>query len=759
MHELSLGNFHKRFALRILVPVFIAVLAGSAATGAASYYLTRRADEVALGQDTREARAAVARNIVKIATEQETIAIWDDPLLHIGSRTGDAKWLHENIGGWLNSLFGHDTVYILDGSDRPIYGLVEGRQTSPASYAQSAGSLQPFVEAVRGRGNSPANQFERLPGRKPGAAVLTGDRALHATDLALVDGRPAIVSAMLMLPFSHRTVSRPGREPILISVRYLDGTWMKELASQNLIDGARYSSQPSWRAEEAGFALSADGRPVGYLIWQPKRPGTVLSNDLRWVGAGLALTLLLILSLLIRALYRSAMRIFRSELALRQTVFELKASEAQAQHLAFHDVLTGLPNRAMFRDRMDHAIGPATEQSQAALLLLDIDRFKHINDTLGHQAGDSLIKDFAHRLAEAVPPHGTIARLGGDEFAIVIPDVPSAQAVEELCEEILAILRRPFEIAGTHAYVGASIGVALAPDAAMDRSELMRKADIALYQAKADGRDCHRMFASQMDDTLKTRSTIEADLREALSSGGQLELYYQPQVRSSRGPVIGLEALVRWNHPERGLISPDAFVPVAEETGLIVPLGEWVLREACRASKRWNDIFLGVNLSPVQFRTPGFAERIIAIAREEGADPHRLELEITESVLVQNDEMVTQALATLRAEGFRIALDDFGTGYSSLSYLRRFEVDKIKIDRSFVQNLGTVDAGAIITAVVTLGRAMGLEVTAEGVETNDQSAFLSAAGCNVLQGHFFSRALPEEEVAPILKQRRSRAAA
>jgi EAL domain-containing protein (putative c-di-GMP-specific phosphodiesterase class I) len=279
----------------------------------------------------------------------------------------------------------------------------------------------------------------------------------------------------------------------------------------------------------------------------------------------------------------------------------------------------------------------------------------------------------------------------------------------------------------------------------------MRKADIALYRAKAEGRGCYRTFTAEMDETIKVRGTIEDELRAALATGEGLEILFQPQVAGAGNPVVGLEALVRWRHPTRGMILPGQFIPVAEQTGLISQLGEWVLREACSTSRRWPDLFISVNLSPVQFRADGFAERIIQIARESGADPGKIELEITEGVFLDEGSQTAQTLKTLRAAGFRIALDDFGTGYSSLGYLHRFEVDKIKIDRSFVSSLGTEEsATAIVNAIVALGQAMNLTVTAEGVETKEQEHFLRSAGCDELQGFRYSKPLPREQVARLL---------
>jgi diguanylate cyclase (GGDEF)-like protein len=430
-------------------------------------------------------------------------------------------------------------------------------------------------------------------------------------------------------------------------------------------------------------------------------------------------------------------------LELEQAHLELKAKEAQAHHLAYHDVLTGLPNRALFSDNADQALIRARHGEPAAILLLDLDRFKNVNDRFGHLAGDALIQEVAGRLICVLDRPDAVARLGGDEFAILLQQEDLADGISYTLDRILEELRRPFEILGNQAHVGVSIGVALAPDCGTDRTDLMRKADIALYRAKDEGRDCYRFFTESMDETVQLRAVLEADLRAALASGTELSVHYQPLIDSDRRKVTGLEALLRWQHPERGWIGPHLFVPVAEETGLISQLGDWVLGEACEVAREWPNLTIAVNLSPIQFCDEDFAERISALVRGAGISPHQIELEVTEGVVLDQNETVRGALKRLRAEGFRIALDDFGTGYSSLSYLRDFEVDKIKIDKSFIQSLGqTMDAAAIVTAVVTLGRAMGLQVTAEGVETADQESFLRSAGCSQLQGFLFSRAVP-----------------
>jgi len=737
-----------RFGAKILIPMVAATLAAVALAGFGLFWATRHSDRVSVERQIRTTKRAIDDSVARLALEQETVAVWDQSVEQLSRGRLDMTWIDDNLGGWLHTIFGLDQTFILDARDAPIYANVGGALVSAARFERIRGDLRLLIEEARGRIAEPNQRFDRHPGQaRPGSAVLTTARAIHDTQMVYVDGRPAAASVMRIRTSSPH-LQRPGPGPILISLRFLDREFLTELEHRNLIDGLRFSRNFNPRPGEHALPFeSEDGGMIGYFIWRPELPGSGIMAVLGPTTAALVFAMIALMSLL-------ALWLRSSTGELHDAVIQLKASEAQAQHLAFHDPLTGLPNRALFRDRLDHALSRARRGEPLSVMLLDLDRFKRVNDTLGHLAGDELIREFGARIAALVRDCDTVARLSGDEFAILLPGIARHEDVEALCRRILAAVRERFDVLGNSAFVGVSIGMICAPESGLDRIELMRKADIALYRAKAEGRDCHRHFTECMDEQVQYRSAIEEDLRAALEKGDQLRVHYQPEMDAEGDAIVGIEALVRWQHPVRGLISPEQFVPIAEETGLISQLGEWVLGEACKAARRWPNLFVAVNLSPAQFRVSGFADRLIGIVRGAGVAPGRIELEVTEGMLLEDDDVVREGLASLRGTGFRIALDDFGTGYSSFSYLRTFEVDKIKIDRSFVQHLGhQVDSAALVAAVVTIGHAMGLTVVAEGVETSEQRHFLTRAGCNQMQGFLFSRALPEEEMALFIAAR------
>lgn len=454
-----------------------------------------------------------------------------------------------------------------------------------------------------------------------------------------------------------------------------------------------------------------------------------------------------------------------------EDITKRRDAEAHVRHMAHHDALTGLPNRVLFTERLgrtlerlrgegrleDHRAVLPIGDWLMAVLFLDLDHFKDVNDTLGHAAGDLLLQLVAERISHCLRAEDTVARLGGDEFAVLLDEgITAATQIAELAQRVIDAVSVPYVLEGHEALVGVSIGVALCArddEEGADSALLLRQADMALYQAKAKGRGTCCFFQATMHASLHRRKEMERDLRRTLAEGG-LEVHFQPMVAlAPQQRIVGAEALVRWRHPEHGMVPPGEFIPLAETTGLIGELGSWVLRTACARAARWNGLCLAVNLSPEQIRRPGLVELVTAVLAETGLPPNRLELEITEGVLLQDTAATLATLARLHALGVGIALDDFGTGYSSLSYLRRFPFSKLKVDRSFIASM-TTDAGtaAIVQAVATLGRSLAMRVNAEGVETEEQLSMLRAMGCDEVQGYLLGRPCPAEAFEKLVRK-------
>jgi diguanylate cyclase (GGDEF)-like protein/PAS domain S-box-containing protein len=444
-------------------------------------------------------------------------------------------------------------------------------------------------------------------------------------------------------------------------------------------------------------------------------------------------------------------------LAIALDVTERKAAERQIEFLAYRDVLTGLPNRRLLHDRFEQAVAYAERDgSQVGLLFLDLDNFKTINDSLGHLVGDALLKEVARRLGECVRETDTISRQGGDEFLVLLPDLHGNDAITPVLSLIREKLLLPFELEGHELTTSASVGVSLYPGDGKDFDTLLRKADTAMYQTKDSGRNGYRFFNEQMNDQAVENLQLKNGLRGAITRN-EFVLHYQPQIDLQTGKVVGVEALIRWNHPERGMILPGRFIPLAEDSGLIVPIGEWVLHEACRQAVEWQKVGLpslvmAVNLSAVQFKRGDVEQVVTRALQATGFDPRFLELELTESILIHNTDNVLASVKRLKQMGVTLSIDDFGTGYSSLSYLKRFDVDKLKIDQSFIRDLATdPDDAAIIRAIIQMARSLNLKTIAEGVEDGDMLAQLRTFNCDEAQGYHFARPMPAQSIVNYLR--------
>ncbi|MBB4330895.1 diguanylate cyclase (GGDEF)-like protein [Rhizobium leguminosarum] len=654
------------------------------------------------------------------------------------------------------SAFGYDQAFVVDEKAQLL--MLADAQTEKR-YRWMKPLFLPLLQDARLGVRPGAVSNERTPSSMESRLASPGRSNTALANLMRLEGRPTIVGVVAIN--DPEEGQRQTMRQFLIVVRFIDGAALDELSRQQGLNGARFARTADADENEVAFQIdaTANGEPIGFIVWRPDLPGSRVIGRLMPALSIAALVIAILFSVLL--------------VRLRSSLGELRKSELHARQLALHDVLTSLPNRALFAMRFDECLAETKNSAErSAVALLDLDRFKAVNDTFGHAAGDELIRMAAERIHSLLRPGDTLARLGGDEFALLLRDIKDHdQVLPVICDAIVAELGKPFPLLRGEAVarVGGSIGVTVVPDAGRNADDIMRYADVALYEAKMGGRGQWRVYSPSMDGGRNARDILKNELREVLAKGtassadgpqsdpiankpdfGSLEVYYQTVHRAEGGgySASGAEALVRWRHSQRGLLTPASFIPVAEEGGLIDALGFWVLREACRAACKWpENTFVAVNVSPAQLRRPNFAEEVFAVLQESGLPPSRLELELTESSLIEDNSDVYTVLKSLRSQGVQISLDDFGTGFSCLSHLLRFDIDRIKIDRSFVSQLGTkANGAAIIGAIVALSRNLGISTTAEGVETEYQRDFLAALGCTDLQGYFFSKPVPLREL-------------
>jgi diguanylate cyclase (GGDEF)-like protein len=670
----------------------------------------------------------VGQRLNEVGETLTPYVIWDEALENLDNRF-DPAWADTNIGRAITHVLHFRAVYVLDSRDRPEFAADSKGMIPLANFAPLARPAAPFVAAVRA--------IEAQPHSRP---IL---QSIQSSGIALLAGRPVTVTASLVRSDFGTRHPLHATAPIVVAVAPADGELGRAFSDRFLLKGAgvRLGAPPPAAFGFAQVELARDaasGQRVTF-VWRPKRPGA----DLLWRSTPY---LLLGSFCLLAGAATLLIQAWRANEGLVR-------SKEQARHLALHDHLTGLANRRLFGERLSLVRkSMSRDVVDLAVLCLDLDHFKEVNDAYGHEAGDELIREVGKRLLEVCRTGEMVARLGGDEFAILVSDTGAAGAAA-LAQRLTETLSGEVQLSRGQAQLSCSLGVAFISDVATNEVEILRQADTALYRAKAQGRGRYSFFEPEMDHAIKARKAFEADLRAAVANG-QIRSVYQPLVRSD-GVIVGAEALARWTHAERGEVSPSVFIPLAEECDLIGLIGAAVFRQACLDSLDFGDLRVAVNVSPIQLRRPGMIEQVKATLAETGADPTRLDLEITEGCLLRDDVRTHDILKALRGLGFQLVLDDFGTGYSSLSYLHRYPIEKIKLDRSFIIRLDEGEAAQlIVSALIQLAKGLKLDVVAEGVETQAQLQALKLMGCKSFQGYLFSKPCPKAAIVEMLAARR-----
>jgi len=726
--------------------MFLAMMALSALLVAVLSRSTRLADELAREDERVQVNRYLDQLASSVVAAQKVQLTRDDAMRNAVLADNEA-WANHFLGDLASSNLETDAMFLVRPDGALVHGWAQGRPTGDAGYQEVRWHVEDLIE--RAKHNEPLGG--RLAGMKKLAdiswPVAASGQPLNrwAATPVLRDGRPVFLSVVSIVPDNDYNLLR--REPNYVAtLRFLDGSILAGMGGDLVLRDLNYvPDEARIGASNAIPLTTAFGDHIGWITWTAKVPGAKIVQRTAPVLTAFILFILCVIA--------GGAVIGRR---MRMTARELKASEAQAQHNALHDAMTGLPNRVYYMQRLRALLTDFIEGEVPGNLFvayIDIDGFKLVNDTMGHHVGDELVRQVARRLREALPREAFIARFGGDEFVLLHASQDGALAADRLGSKIMQLMRKPFAISGNTLDVSVSCGISWGPEQSEDPGELLRRADIALYRAKQRGRGRYRRFTPDMDASVKLRREMEMELRLAITRG-ELSVAYQPVVDTGTGTILGFEALLRWNHPERGEIRPDLFVPIAEQGGLMIPLGTWVLRHVFTECRSWPGCDVSVNLSPLQIMAGDFLPMLAGLLEETGMDPQRLVFEVTEGVMLDRSAHVIDVLRELNRMGIRVALDDFGIGYSSLSYLRSFQFDRIKIDRSFVSNIERDrDAHSILCAIVTLGKTLRMKVVAEGVETEVQRLLVQAAGCELVQGYLFWAALPAEDARGLLAER------
>ncbi len=694
----------RKFAWGFFFPLLIVIGVTLVALFTLFGLMVTQQNDLSQLREQAQLESAIHAKMGFLSNNLRDYAMWTESVEHLAIKL-DFDWANEVIGPYLFRTKGYEYTFVLDDAGRTIYAshrTAQSRVTADQVMGPS------FHSAIGQLLRAPDGREERL------------------TMLVEIGGQPAIVAASTVLPDIGSSYSKALPRRYLVIVQPMGRDFLAELSRGYRLADLDLRKTPP-RESDTRIALRGfDGAPVGYLHWKSARPGDrMFSSYLPW--------------LLLIAAQALILSIYITRRASRLTS-DLEASEVTAWHLANHDTLTALPNRRALRECGMRQ--PADEPM--AMLYLDLDGFKEVNDLFGHQAGDVLLMEAAERLRAIVGEKAILARVGGDEFAILITSGPVRELASEMAGTIVDSMAQPFESNQIRMVVSASIGIALG-EPGQDIDDLSRYADIAMYAAKADGKNRWRIYHSRMDEGREMRKLLESELRDAVEVG-DIGVMFQPIVDAREGQVAAVEALARWNSPTQGPVGPAIFIPIAEESGLIAKLGELVLRKACAAARDW-DVTLTVNVSPAQFWHRSLVEDVLAILAEYRFPPERLELEITEGYLLTRPEKAAKVIQQIRSHGIKVALDDFGTGFASIGYLRRFELDRLKLDRSLVDAVHqSRESANVARAVIGLSQALALPITAEGVEHEPQALFLSLAGCERLQGWRFGAAAPAADI-------------
>ena len=716
--------------LSVVVPIGVIVAVAIVCVVVAVLSAAHRADQVALDIERELFTRSLQHHAARVLREVEGIATSEAGVRNIRLQF-DRDWVQRRVGQRLQTLFDQDFVFIADASDQFIYALAGNHNVDPNWLNSVNSDLKPVLELLHG-----------LASEEDDAIVMAGPdgapRGGHnhrAVRVQAFLGRPAIVAAVTVAARGDTAAYVDVKAPVVLSVKFIDEEVLAEIASQLQLSNLHDADGETAAPDDYVFHLTnKQSQAIGHFAWTPKRPGTeIVHSVIPFIAVALG-GFALLAGLVLRH--------------MRRTAATIAAGEKRLRYLALHDPLCGLPNRIYFGEQLEAMIEKVRKGNPpAAVFYIDLDHFKDVNDTLGHPIGDELIRNVTQRLTHTLRGDDLVARLGGDEFAVISSTGSDHPTVQAIANRIISALCAPYAISNQTIAIGASVGIAIIHQHIGGAADIMRHADMALYRAKNEGRNRACIYDTAMDDNLLKRKLVENDLRLAIEKD-ELKVAYQPIVNNSGETVVAVEALCRWTHRERGEIQPSEFIPIAENSGLIIELGEKVLRRACLDGKVWPGISISVNVSPLQFRRADFVDVVERILAETDFDPTRLELEVTESTLLGNVDTAELAMFRLKALGVRLSLDDFGTGYSSLLYLRRFPFDKLKIDKSFVHSIEkAADAAAIVHAVVSLGRGLGMKVTAEGVETAEQQLFLRAAGVHSMQGFRFGRPGPAEQIS------------